>query len=44
MHGYNLWIHWWWTQDNAAIHTLEHQTNTTLYRPGQQGSSSSGYW
>lgn len=30
MHGYDLFVHWQMMQDDAAITTLERQTNTTL--------------
>ena len=29
-HGYDLFVHWQMSGDDAAIRTLEHQTNTTL--------------
>jgi hypothetical protein len=31
--GYDLFTHWHITNDNAAIHTLERQTRTTLLPP-----------
>lgn len=30
LHGFNLWMHWKITGDDAAIQTLERQTKTTL--------------
>jgi len=33
LHGYDLWMHWNLTGDDAAIATLEHQTNTQLLPP-----------
>lgn len=33
MHGYDLFVHWHTLGDNAAIATLERQTNTSLLPP-----------
>jgi hypothetical protein len=30
MHGYDLWVHWYTTQDTLAIQTLQRQTATSL--------------
>lgn len=30
MHGFDLWMHWSLTGDDAAMETLERQTHTTL--------------
>jgi hypothetical protein len=33
MHGYDLFVHWFLSQDDAAIRTLQRQTGTTLLPP-----------
>jgi hypothetical protein len=40
MTGYNLWIYWYISFDDATIRTLEHQTHTTLLPIGGEHSGS----